>query len=181
MIDRPAAAGRSFTFRSYPPDLLPAAGLLIKMTRMEEVSAKKSEERLAPPGVGPHEGRELAFMLRGEKPLAMFSDVTGGAYLFPDDEFAPHVLSGRIVKRDYHYKTNVHGKDYELRYLYFTLPGEEWRIDAIHAINLRTHNGERETDEITAEIGRLLGYSEDDILTFLEWSAKMRKKLFSGL
>ena len=125
-----------------------------------------------PAGIGPHEERELELMLSGEKPLAMFSEITGGLYAFPDAEFEPYVQSGRIVKRDYHYPTKICGKDFEFRFLYFALPEEEWRIDALHDVQYRTFNGERETDEMTAEKGRLLGYSEADITAFLAWISR---------
>lgn len=119
-------------------------------------------------------------MLSGEKPLAVFSDIIESSYVFPDDEFEPHVLSGQIIKRDYRYDIEIRGNKYVLRYLYFALPDEEWRIDAAHNIDLIVKNGAPETDEMTADRGRLLGYSEEDISVFLEWFEYQRRLVFEG-
>jgi hypothetical protein len=121
-----------------------------------------------PPGIGPHEGRELDLMLRGEKPLAMFCDVVPSGYDWPDEAFAPHVAAGRIVSKEV--LTPTPDGRHTVRYLYYALPDEAWRIDAIHAL---VATGEQDADrtETEARIGRLLGYRDEDIQTFLRWAA----------
>lgn len=122
-----------------------------------------------PEGVGPHEGRELELMLSGAKPLSMFSDVVPPSFEWPEAEFDVHVEKGAIVKREYLGKTR--DEKYTIRYVYFALPGEEWRIDAAHEINVNPNAALPEAgvqDDI--EIGRLLGYSDQQIRVFLEWS-----------
>ena len=58
-------------------------------------STAHPRQRRPPPGVGPHEGKELDLMLAGTKPLALFSDAVEGASSFPEADFVPHVAAGR--------------------------------------------------------------------------------------
>lgn len=105
-----------------------------------------------------HTNRELGLMLRGIKPLAKFVDGEGS---FPDvvlrylRMFDRHVESGRFVRRD---ELIEHEKMGRLHYIYFALPGEEWRIQAM--IDLMARLGkwslEREREE-----GELLGYTPE--------------------
>lgn len=125
-----------------------------------------------PPGVGPHEGRELDLMLRGEKPLAMFCDIVPPGYDWPDAAFAPHVAAGRIIMKDL--LTPTPDGRHTVRHLYYALPDEAWRIDAIHALVAtggQDGNGNADRTETEARIGRLLGYREADIQAFLRWAA----------
>lgn len=118
-----------------------------------------------PPGIGPHEGRELELMLAGEKPLAMFSDVDGWDG-FPDADFAPHVAAGRIVMRETCRSDRMKGL--AIRSLYYALPDEEWRIERMMEIERGFRDGGiRNRPALETEIGRLLGYSEADIRAFL--------------
>lgn len=117
-----------------------------------------------PPGVGPHEGRELELMLAGQKPLAMFYDVIPASFDLPEADFAPHVASGRIVMREEIY-TSVRTGDTS-RYLYYALPSEAWRMNAMHRLQFAFHAGQRTTEAVEIEIGRLLGYADADIQMF---------------
>jgi hypothetical protein len=126
-----------------------------------------------PDGIGPHEGRELDLMLTGEKPLAMFCDVVPSPYEWPDAAFEPHVMSGRFVKMDI--ITNTPDGKYQVRYLYFALPQEAWRIETAHALALKHFETWcPEATEACVRLGRLLGYREDDIQTFVQWSNRFR-------
>lgn len=127
-----------------------------------------------PEAIGPHEGRELELMLSGKKPLAMFSDIVPSAFLWPDEDFAPHVASGKIVKREFETKT-PDGR-HTVRHLYFALPDEAWRIEEAHALSL-LHFESFDTEAIQASIriGLLLGYSHEDIRTFIEWVGQNRQ------
>lgn len=52
-----------------------------------------------PPGVGPHNGRELELMLQGDKSMALFAAEPGmDADDIGDAGFAPFVDEGRILK-----------------------------------------------------------------------------------
>src|SRR5262249_4613103 len=80
-----------------------------------------------------HTNRELGLMLRGIKPLAYFMEILGRE---PDSllrywrMFDRHVMAHRLVRREFvepvtqlpHLKT---------RSIFYVLPGEEWRIDAM--------------------------------------------------
>jgi hypothetical protein len=80
-----------------------------------------------------HTGRELALMLAGKKPLAVFVDW----HPSPEDEqiilaraFAPDVTSGRLVKREIVTSRCIRGQPVEVREVLYALPREAWRIEA---------------------------------------------------
>lgn len=120
-----------------------------------------------PEGVGPHEGRECAMMLAGTKPLAMFCEVATHADYFPESDFAPHVASGRILRREELYwgaKARI-----MTRCVFYALPGHEWRMEAAHAIQKAIFTGDRQgTASDDVQLGRLLGYTEGEIAAFLD-------------
>jgi hypothetical protein len=121
-----------------------------------------------PHGIGPHEGRELDLMLSGEKPLAMFCDIVPSAYTWPDARFEPHVSSGRLVQKEM--LTETPDGRYTVRHLYYALPHEAWRIDEAHALALmHFETWCDEAADVCAQLGRLLGYREDDIRRFIAW------------
>lgn len=111
-------------------------------------------------------------MLAGEKPAAMFAESIQFRELVPEDDFAPHVAAGRIVKREYFWDDQESG--HRFVEIYYALPGEEWRIDALHDLNLAARTKQRPwTNEDEFAIGRLLGYSDDDIHAFLKWTGRL--------
>jgi len=119
-----------------------------------------------PPGIGPHEFRELELMLAGTKPLAMFYDVVPASIELPEADFEPFVEEGRIVKR---VEYITHAKSgYVFRHLYYALPGEEWRIDEIHAYEVRIASGRhRFNPDAERRVGWLLGYDKEDVERFI--------------
>ncbi|KAA5606457.1 hemin receptor [Roseospira marina] len=122
-----------------------------------------------PPGIGPHEGRELDLMLSGEKPLALFCDVVPSAFDWPDAQFAPHVAAGRIVAREFW--TDGPDDAHRVRHLYYAQPDEAWRIERAHALVTASFDSwGPEAAAACADLGRLLGYREADIQAFLDWS-----------
>lgn len=133
-----------------------------------------TDEPDLPPGVGPHEGRELELMLAGVKPMAMFYDAVPATVDLPEADFAPHVAAGRIAMREEIYQSARTG--HATRYLYYALPNEIWRIDALHSMQSNFYAGRPATDEDDIEIGRLLGYSEADIQCFVGWRRGIRAK-----
>lgn len=96
-------------------------------------------------------------MLRGLKPLAKFVDGEG---YFPDlmlryfRLFDRQVHLGRIVRRD-EIVASGHGP---LHYVYFALPGELWRIQAMMDLMRRSGPWTREMER---EEGVLLGYTDE--------------------
>jgi hypothetical protein len=85
-----------------------------------------------------HTGRELALMLAGTKPLAVFSDEhpsLHGLKIIPEREFEPYVAAGRFVKREDITAPGadaplVRGQRLGTRRVLYALPREAWRIDA---------------------------------------------------
>ena len=121
-----------------------------------------------PEGIGPHEGRELDLMLAGEKPVAMFGDIIPSDYEWPDEKFEPYVKSGQLCKEEYFTRT-ADGK-YRVRNLYYALPHETWRIAQLHAFATAYFDTLcKESLENSTRIGRLLGYSEEQISIFIKW------------
>jgi hypothetical protein len=104
-----------------------------------------------------HTRSELALMLDGVKPLAVFSDqYPPGEYsVIPEKAFDSHVETGRFVKRSY---VALSKNGHSLRVLY-SLPTEEWRIDAyILMWNTASRSGWNNGFERME--GYLLGYEE---------------------
>jgi hypothetical protein len=121
-----------------------------------------------PEGIGPHEDRELELMLIGEKPLAMFGDAVSSDYEVPEADFAPYVSDGTFVRREMVYLPPE--PEPAIRTVYFARAGEEWRIEAMHRIKQRLFVYKEPISlETEREIGRLLGYADSDINSYLEW------------
>lgn len=74
------------------------------------------DEPQAPPGVGPHELRELELMLAGTKPAAMFGEAVQFRDIIPEDDFAPYVASGRTLKREYYRDDKATGPGCSVRH-----------------------------------------------------------------
>jgi len=116
-----------------------------------------------------HDGRELELMLAGAKPAAMFCDRVpdGPGIARAAAAFAPHVAAGRVVEhRSDHRRPD--GRVAQHRVVY-TLPGEEWRAAALHALHERLYAG-RGTWSLgyEAEVSLLLGYSGEEARRHVE-------------
>lgn len=122
--------------------------------------------------IGPHEGKELELMLAGEKKLAVFHDALppDGAEIpeeiIPEKAFAPYVAEGAMTRIAEDIRAQKTGDT--IRYVCFTLPGEEWRARTFLWMRRQTFSGRRPADK-TDDIftGRLLGYDESDIEKFI--------------
>ncbi|WP_288348939.1 hypothetical protein [uncultured Thalassospira sp.] len=124
-----------------------------------------ADELTLPPGIGPHEGRELELMLAGTKPMAMFSDALHVSDYFPDADFAPHVEAGRIIRVE----EIIPRPPFEMRYLFFSLPDEEWRIEEALVMSRNLCAGTViDHDADSARMGELLGYSSGEVQAFLD-------------
>ncbi|AJA60964.1 MULTISPECIES: hypothetical protein [Bradyrhizobium] len=104
-----------------------------------------------------HTNRELGLMLRGTKPLAYFKDFVGHE---PDicirywRMFDRHVAEGRFIRREL-IEACPGAPQLEYRMLFYTLPGSEWRVDAMLA--LLGESGAW-SDDRERRFGELLGY-----------------------
>jgi len=113
-------------------------------------------------------------MLAGSKPAAMFGEAIQFRDILPEADFAPHVAAGRIVKRGYYWGDKESGHSFVE--IYYALPGEEWRIDALHDLSLIVRNKLRAwTAEDERETGCLLGYTESEVDAFLEWTSRLTR------
>ncbi len=106
-----------------------------------------------------HTNRELGLMLAGRKPLAVFGDGRGrfpAAVVRYLRLFDRHVSAGRIVRRDHFSQQAGTITTFALHRIFFALPAEEWRIDAMVELKgSATWSREHERRE-----GELLGYED---------------------
>lgn len=127
--------------------------------------------KLGLPLIGPHEGRELELMLRNEKKIAYFSEYA------PEEEFRPHVESGKIIRSEWKERQNLVSEDFAKAYggrdriptpVIFALSDSANLIDSLLRElekSYKTALPERLKHE--AKIGRILGYNEEAIEAFL--------------
>lgn len=114
-----------------------------------------------------HAGRELDLMLAGRKPLAMFyafTDELPHEELIPEDSFAPYVESGNFVRSEAVFE-DVHpttGHPLQLKYVFFTSKGEEWRIPAMKLVVATFRRISRADEGLERMECTLLGYTEDE-------------------
>ncbi len=127
--------------------------------------------------IGPHEGQEIALMLAGEKPLALFSGFVGETQIVPDGEFEPHVREGRLLKREWEVPLPHEEGMPPFRHVLLALPDEAWRLDDAYDI-LNHHEGDprRHSDDGHVRMGWLLGYSEEAIGAFIVRCERLRRK-----
>lgn len=106
-----------------------------------------------------HTNRELGLMLAGTKPLAMFSYIGGREVDFVLRYlrlFDRHVAAGRFTKREE--VSILHRLNDRLNHqIFYTLPGEEWRVDAM--LELLAMPGAW-SNERERQFGTLLGYED---------------------
>ncbi|KUM25121.1 hypothetical protein AU467_27535 [Mesorhizobium loti] len=112
-----------------------------------------------------HTNFELPLMLEGRKPLAVFDDAYPAKWLKETlKRFGPFVRSGRLVRRivDTPFTEAEHALFpgfKKWRRVFFSLPGEEWRIDAFLLVSkVSAQTGWDDTLERME--GSLLGYED---------------------
>jgi hypothetical protein len=125
--------------------------------------------------INPHGGQELALMLEGIKPFAMFGQTDDMARdEVGDEEFATFVERGQLVYEGIHYPDESYTRHY------YALPTETWRIKAMHA--LKSEDADLKFPSLTLDdyyrmVGFLLGYSKADVETFIESSRARRERM----
>lgn len=116
-------------------------------------------------------------MLAGKKRFAMFHDalIDGqeiSEEIIPEKAFSPYVKKGEIIRFSdvlISRKSPISGM-----YVCFTLPGHEWRAHAFFAMSKECLSGQRPFDDaFEFFVGRLLDYSEEDIVHFIEHRKKV--------
>ncbi len=110
-------------------------------------------------------------MLAGEKPLALFYDTVPECGVIPEQEFAPHVKSGRVVMSERIFHSSEEGAPEAMpsvRVVLYAPPEETWRIDqALSLMEEVVFKRSRPNDKDNARLGRLLGYTEEEIGKYL--------------
>ena len=109
-----------------------------------------------------HSNRELALMLAGKKPLAVFV----GYYHtdldleeIPEEKlFDPYVASGRFKKREY-VELSTDKSEFKTRRILYARPTEAWRINA-YLLLMQTARKVGWNDGFERMEGALLGYEE---------------------
>lgn len=117
-----------------------------------------------------HTGRELALMLAGKKPLAMFyaeiSELPDES-LIPDGAFAPHVASGQFTRGEITLESSYSvslGRNAQIRYVFFAPVDEAWRITALSLLRESFAKSQCPWNEALERMeGRLLGYSDEEV------------------
>jgi hypothetical protein len=107
-----------------------------------------------------HTNRELGMMLRREKPLAVFCDVIGAQLVLLRylRMFDRHVVLGTLIRREFHKAIDIRGECRDLLAIFYALPEETWRIDAMIELR-RCMDHEPWTEEHERLEGSLLGYT----------------------
>jgi hypothetical protein len=101
-------------------------------------------------------------MLRGTKPLTVFSDWHGPRSDVIDRYlrmFDRHVDRGALVKRQYDQRPS-HNDRPAVWVILYDLPDQEWRIDEMIQLRSRLYSGTQWSEEDERLEGRLLGYEE---------------------
>lgn len=115
-------------------------------------------------------------MLAGKKPLAMFNDDLPEGMEPPETAFDPYVAKGRFLKDQVMVPASAFKGGY-LRYYFYALPDEEWRIERIIEIQRGFfEDNVKTTPALEIEIGQLLGYDETDIQIFVSRFFSAEKK-----
>jgi hypothetical protein len=118
-----------------------------------------------------HTGRELALMLSGKKPLAMFyaeiSELPDES-LIPEAAFAPHVSAGAFVRGEITLESSYSvslGRNAQIRYVFFAPVQEAWRITATSLLRESFAKSQCPWNEALERMeGRLLGYSDEEVV-----------------
>jgi len=150
---------------AYQYDLLPEEMDLIKRHYVLESITGKSGGRLrarAPYDELPyllHTGRELSLMLSGVKPMAYFVYFEGEEFRDPVDEAFDRHVSSRAIIHSEHCLILGGAVKRKAVYTIYTLPGEEWRADALMQLRKSASESGWSEERVRLE-GTLLGYED---------------------
>src|SRR5690606_2031984 len=127
------------------------------------VLSESMNDTKLPPGIGPHEGRELELLLAGQKPVAKFR--LDGLSEEHEGRFRKAVERGEILEFDFP------AEELHLHRRYYCRRGEEWRVKVKELVD--RSDSERRDVNLSEEDwhrfeGALLGYDKADIERFIE-------------
>lgn len=121
--------------------------------------------------INPHNGRELALLMKGHKDVALFDAIvpkTGlvGQKKIPTNMFRPYVETEDLVLSIRHYPASdfEEGALGDRRFVLYARKGKETLIDDFYKL-LEEHKGHG--DAYHRAVGELLGYNKDQIDAFL--------------
>jgi hypothetical protein len=105
-------------------------------------------------------------MLDGRKPLAMFYavlDELPWEELIPEEAFAPHVAKGRMSREEIEVETtSPAGAPTIVKYVFYALKGEEWRMQLMAMMVKSLHSGGGWNETCERIQGALLGYTPEE-------------------
>ncbi|MCP4487346.1 MAG: hypothetical protein GY820_08520 [Gammaproteobacteria bacterium] len=123
-----------------------------------------------------HTNRELYLMLKDMKPLSVFVDnCLGSPGEIPEDIFEPYVKQGTFCLKQFVINSIVNGQDLSTRYVLYSIPDEEWRINE-YMKNVKQVDLLGSTSETEKREGYLLGYTEEQNSEYLKAQAEHEKK-----
>ena len=104
-----------------------------------------------------HTNVELALMLDGVKPLAVFRDHPESSVIADTRAlFAPYVASNRIILVEERRQMTFDGPTVDIVDLFYHLPAEGWRVPVLRALRAQAGPWSDDAEEIE---GLLLGYT----------------------
>jgi hypothetical protein len=120
-----------------------------------------------------HTNRELLLMLNDSKPFSAFCrDANDASESIPEEQFAPYVESGRILKQEHILRTG----DHSVRHVLYALPDQTWRfaayLELMQKLNLGEWNEQSERKQ-----GELLGYADWQNDAYLEFCRRRRNEV----
>ncbi len=128
-----------------------------------------------------HTNRELELRLKGSKPLAMFYAYTSDLpdeRLIPEEAFLTHINNGTFIRDaivfdEYaqHTKCNV-----KLKYVFFALPEEAWRIKAMILIKQSFKKTLKWNPTLERIECSLLGYTDAEVDAWCNKAALNKSK-----
>ncbi|KAA3450923.1 hypothetical protein C7I87_09330 [Mesorhizobium sp. SARCC-RB16n] len=118
-----------------------------------------------------HTNRELAMMLAGTKPLAVFSHERVDGFeksdALADQDFAPHIGDGMLSEHVRTFQIPLsQGATLDIDYWFYALKGEEWRVEAYSLLLDLLHRGAW-CPQLEWQQGKLLGYTDEENLYHL--------------
>lgn len=120
--------------------------------------------------LGPHEGKEWALMMAGKKDIAFFNGYFEHGYVMPDEFIA--CMDNRHEEIGY---LQVPAP-YDYCYVFYRRGCEAKARRFVEVLHL-AHRYYHYTDDYEIEIGRLLGYGEEDIAFYIRHIRDIRSRV----
>jgi hypothetical protein len=116
-----------------------------------------------------HTNRELELMLDRRKPLAVFYDEISclpNDEIIPEERFRPYVEEGLFVRAEtilnFGFDASL-GRDMQVKYVFFSLSTEAWRIPAFILVKTVALQTQRNSEEMERLESMLLGYTQEEV------------------